>query len=331
MYKNYIFYYVWRLIQDAGVWTVGWFGRTQRKTTGKIIAFLALPFALIRILAGKLAGRLEIPYIDLVITTKCSLHCTECSNLMQYYGKPRKPSYHTPIESLITDMTTLLKIVDHVQTMTIIGGEPFLHPHLNRLLSFLCEEKKIRRIQIISNGTVVPDKNVINSCLKSKKVTVLISDYESAGVDQKNVISVLKKNHIVHKMFHPVYWRKYGVLSSRKRSADELNSVFRRCRIPNCRSLLNGSFYLCPRSSAGTDLGVIPYAEDDFVSLREAGISDIRKNLKRLLRKRDFIQACDYCDNSYVYPLQKVMPGEQLCTVRRDTFTLRGIRAQTSG
>ena len=32
--------------------------------------------------------KLNIKYIDIMITEKCSLKCKDCSNLMQYYQKP---------------------------------------------------------------------------------------------------------------------------------------------------------------------------------------------------------------------------------------------------
>jgi hypothetical protein len=57
------------------------------------------------------------------------------------------------------------------------------------------------------------------------------------------------------------------------------------------------------------DLGIVHRRNnDDFVSVRNA--TDIRLNLKRLFGKR-YIAACDYCDNSQIFPLIKVIPGEQ--------------------
>jgi hypothetical protein len=304
---SYWFYLIWRLIQDAGVWTVGWFGRTKSKTIGKILAALALPFAAIRILAGRLAGRLEIPYFDLVITTRCSLHCIHCSNLMQFYGRgPYKHSYHIPVDQIIADLEKLLGAVDFIQTMTVLGGEPFLHPGLAELLAYLNSKTKIRHLQVITNGTIVPAEEILGWCT-GKKIRVLISDYKGK-VYYERLISALRRRGVRHKVLHPGYWRSYGGLSPRNRLKEELSRVFTGCRVPNCRSFLNGEFHLCPRSSAGMDLGIVPRRNEDFVSVRND--IDIRLNLKRLLGKR-YISACNYCDNSRIFPLIKVIPGEQ--------------------
>lgn len=32
--------------------------------------------------------KLYLPYLEVVVTTKCSLICRDCGNLMQYYSKP---------------------------------------------------------------------------------------------------------------------------------------------------------------------------------------------------------------------------------------------------
>ena len=38
---------------------------------------------------------LDIKYIDIVITEACSMKCVSCSNLMQYYLKPRNSEKRT--------------------------------------------------------------------------------------------------------------------------------------------------------------------------------------------------------------------------------------------
>jgi len=282
------------------------------KITGKILAAFGMPLAILRIAVGKLAGRLEIPYFDCVISTRCTLHCKECSNLMQYYGKHLKNSYDVAVKDLKADMIKLLQAVDYIQIMVIIGGEPFLHKHLDDILEFLIDKEKIGHVQIITNGTTMPEKNVINICGKSKKITVLISDYGTVSNKREKLVSTLQENNVRFTVLRPGYWRIDGGIDSRNRSQQELIRTFRSCRIGNCRSLLNGEMHLCPRSSAGTDLGIIPRRESDYVSVRkEDNIKNIRRNLTELLKKHDYILACNYCDNSNNFPLVKVTVGEQ--------------------
>ena len=61
--------------------------------------------------------------IDLMITTRCSLKCESCSNLMQYYVSPKNTDYENILESL----NILSKNVDEVAEFRIIGGEPLMN------------------------------------------------------------------------------------------------------------------------------------------------------------------------------------------------------------
>ena len=48
--------------------------------------------------------------LDVMITTKCSLKCRNCSNLMQYYTDPK----NTSLEKIVTALDVLNKNVDYI-------------------------------------------------------------------------------------------------------------------------------------------------------------------------------------------------------------------------
>ena len=88
----------------------------------------------------------------------------------------------------------------------------------------------------------------------------------------------------------------YGDTKKRYKTIKELKKQFRSCN-HICNSLLNGQLHLCPRSSHGTDLGIISNNEEDYLNLLDNNITlkDKQKKIFSLL-KRKYIVACDYCD-----------------------------------
>lgn len=126
--------------------------------------------------------------IDTVITSRCSLRCKNCNMFIS----------HAPVQCdialnrLKNNFDIFFESVDYVYEYTLLGGEPFLHKDIADIISYLGGQygEKIGRINLISNGTIVPDGEVI-AVLKDFHVTVHISDYTNA-VDYTGKLERLK-------------------------------------------------------------------------------------------------------------------------------------------
>lgn len=99
--------------------------------------FFHIP-TVVKILLGKY---LFIYQIEMVVTTKCSLRCKDCSNLMQYYKSP----YHVDIKKNLKALKNLLDNVDEIGTLTFLGGEPLLYPDLVELLGGVLIAPRLER------------------------------------------------------------------------------------------------------------------------------------------------------------------------------------------
>lgn len=60
--------------------------------------------------------------VEAVMTTKCSLKCRDCANLMQYYRNP----YDIDFSMLSMSLCNFLDRIDEIGTVVLVGGEPFL-------------------------------------------------------------------------------------------------------------------------------------------------------------------------------------------------------------
>ena len=125
-------------------------------------------------------GKLYFSYIEIPVTTNCTLRCENCANLMQYY----EPQPFIDAKTILSDIDKLLQSVGIIDTFGVLGGEPLLYPNLFEVMEKLINSDQIRAVRLVTNGTLFPNDQLI-SLLKNKKVTVMLSDYGSLSKEKK--------------------------------------------------------------------------------------------------------------------------------------------------
>ena len=123
---------------------------------------------------------------------------------------------------------------------------------------------------------------------------VSISQYPK--INYMKLADFLKDNGIKYKIDEMSFWMSYGEPKKKNKDKKALTKQFSSCGSV-CKSLVNGQFHLCPRSSHGTDLGIITNNSDDYLDLLDKNLSiqEKKDRLNKLLKKK-YIIACDYCD-----------------------------------
>ena len=228
-------------------------------------------------------------YLEIPLTTKCSLICKNCSNLIPCYKK--RSDYDT--NTLLASIKSFLECINNIVYVRLLGGEPFLSQNLHTILKELLKSNKIQRIEVVTNGTIVPtDKKIIN-LIKNDKIIISISEYPM--VDKTKLVAFLEENKIKYRIDKMNFWMNYGKPEKRNKSEKELIKQFASCNNV-CKSLVNGQIHLCPRSSHGTDLGIIKNNEKDYVNLLDENLTleEKKEQLNKLFQKK-YITACDYC------------------------------------
>lgn len=244
-------------------------------------------------------------YVELVATTRCSLHCKDCANLMQYYEKP----YDVDFETIKMAFSKLAATFDEIDTVGLIGGEPMLCKNLSELIDFVANFQNVNHVLIPTNGTLLPAAKDVGS-LKNCKVKLNISNYGGVSRKKDELVEFLKKNNIRYAISEEeASWQNILAedMKPKKRTSKELQKQFKRCRMP-CRSMLNGKLFYCPRASHGNDLG---YQDESrsYVDLLDdkAGLSEILN----IVYSSRFFAACDYC-NYGTKELVAVPAGKQM-------------------
>lgn len=245
---------------------------------------------------------LIMPYLELCITPRCSLKCINCANLMQYYEKPK--DYDT--DRILATLDRLLACVDSIDCFRILGGEPFLHKDIARIIQYCTEQRKLVQVQVVTNGTIVPKKEVLLA-LANVKTSVYISDYGTVSGNRSSLEKCLSQYGIAYFSDSNYIWDDMGGLERRAYTSESVKSVYQGCR-DICKTLVDGVVYVCPRSAHGDKLGIIPKNEQDYVDIFVGSVNEIRCKLIGLYDV-EYIEACYYCNA--VEDRNKIVAGEQ--------------------
>ena len=275
------------------------------------LKFLSLPFFLLQNAKFLLPNHLAIRYMDLPITTRCSLKCAKCSNLMQYYDNPA----HLNTESILKSIETFFHYVDYVVQLNILGGEPFMNTDLVKILKLLISIDKVRRIVILTNGTILPNSPELLRVLANKSVEVRVSDYGRLSAKTNVLRARFSKKGIALEVQKVSNWVDCGDLRKRGRNEIELKKQFASCNT-QCRTYYRGQFHVCPRSAHGLDLCFIPVRNSEYIDLKDDGLGKAatQRAIRRLDRHMEYIVACDYCDKGTIMcgvipPAEQVVSG----------------------
>lgn len=233
--------------------------------------------------------------LDIVITTKCSLNCESCSNLMPYYISQQNTD-----EKIIEAVKVISDNVDHISEYRIIGGEPLMNKKWADITNGILAQDPNRVVYIYTNGTICPKEEQLNS-FKGKNVLFYLTDYDHLSRNMEKIVSVLNQHGIGYYRKPAGNWVDCSGIKKHNRTPDRLRQVFKECCATELYTLLNGRLYTCPFIANAGNLKAIPDNKADYVDLFLD--TDLKNKITRLVKKNSFFPACDYCNGRPHDPL----------------------------
>ena len=252
--------------------------------------------------------RLNVSQVNLTPTMQCNLKCRLCGVLVpQYDYRPQMTA-----DEFEDTLTALFQVVNKVGRLQITGGEPLLHPQLEKLLSSCFEYKEhFDEMWLFSNCAVPLRSNILKVLADHKEqVVVHCSDYGVRPDVAAQNQDLLEKAGIKYK-YLKYYgenqycdgWVDNGDFVPHNRTDEENKTVFAACSHVNRGGswyIRHGQMHWCGRSVRGTELGKVPLRQQDYVDILDpkTTVEEKRQQLKKLMHAK-MITACDYCNGYY--------------------------------
>jgi organic radical activating enzyme len=244
--------------------------------------------------------RISVPQIEFVLTTRCTLRCQNCSVFMPAFNKAGH--LDCTLEQFKKDFDTFIGLVDRVQEILLLGGEPLIYKDLPAVVDYVSANPKVRCVKVISNGTIVPTQNLLDALARHTKKTVFYISNYSANAEIAPllkidiIIDALKKNGVEYLMVRDLKWLNWKEGHPHNRSPEELTTLFRSCSVNKCMALMDGKIYVCSPAASYYNLGMCSNAADvlDLRAILYPPPPSIRRNFVHFY-KRSYFDVCDNC------------------------------------
>ena len=228
--------------------------------------------------------------LDVMVTTKCSLKCESCSNLMQYYVDPKNVGN----EQILSALDVINKNVDDIAEFRVIGGEPLMNKEWADIVNGIVEKNPESQVFIYTNATIAPKEEELET-FHGKKVNFIVTTYGKLSRNLDKLTERLTNHGITFTAKPAENWLDCSSIKHHKRTASENEEVFKQCCVKYVYTLLHGKLYRCPFIANADNLNAIPDNPANYVDLFSKTHS-IKRQVQRLVKARKFFPACDFCD-----------------------------------
>lgn len=238
-------------------------------------------------------NKLNIPQLEFCITTKCTLKCKDCCALIPKLDKIKHSEMSFEMFKLQLDK--ILDAVDSIRHFVILGGEPLVNFELPRMLEYAANQEKIFFTQLITNGTMLPNRNLLEIIGKYKnRIYVYMSNYAEnpelkSILKQEKIKELLKEHNIKLQKPENWAWLEEKGLSDIVFDGSVTKQKFFNCYRTKCNQVMNGKLDICSKASAGREMQLF---EDDSVDIVNS--KDLRQDLIDFYQK-EYMNACKYC------------------------------------
>jgi hypothetical protein len=245
-------------------------------------------------------NEINIPQLQFAITTRCSLKCRDCNALIPEFGRNGQKHIDLSFNDFKQDFDLLMSAVGSIRRFMLLGGEPLLNKELPDMISYIVKHDRIKTIEIITNGTLLPSKQLLDVVGDhSDRVYFHLSNYSQNQsikhmLKYDKIIKMLNDCGIKHQMSMNLVWNKEESLKYRNYSSIELQAMFENCWLKRCVQIFNGKLSVCPRLSFGLALGFIEAPEDEFIELRNISVDSFLYKLIHFYKKNNF-RSCRFC------------------------------------
>lgn len=182
--------------------------------------------------------------LDYHIIDVCNVNCKHCNHFCPLVPVGTKPK---SIEQITSDLTLASKIRSHMTKLTLLGGEPTLHPKLNEIINIARGIFPDLRIELTTNGSTYKSLDRWIDTIINNDIHIIVSVYPfDDNIDERvSTFKNLIPETNLDLLWYPTNDGMQGDFLSYR---DDLHSAkdIRDCRMRGyCCQLKDGKIYLC--------------------------------------------------------------------------------------
>jgi hypothetical protein len=234
--------------------------------------------------------------LDWALTTYCTLACEDCSHYMTHFTKET----HIPpisFERFKEELDALLACVDGIYILQLVGGETLMVKDLAEMIDYAAGTGKVCHIMPIINGTIIPQKKLLEVCAKYKGIVhVQMSDYLNnedlrPRLKYDECIKVMDEAGVVWTRIVNKIWIGAPVFTP-DFDKDRAEANYKTdCLFAQTLHILDGMLMVCPFHGWATKTGVLDNVEPkEYISLKELTTKKLYKWLSK-----PYYDLCGYC------------------------------------
>lgn len=229
--------------------------------------------------------------IFMTVTNICTLNCKGCCTSTPFIPKPLKK--HLQIELLQADIDALARIVDGVNSFTLTGGEPFLHPDISELLIYIRKVINPGQLSIPTNGTVLVNERTLQ-IIKDTGTIIRVDNYGSISGKLQELIEGLEKHSITYfvQESYSFPWTDFEDFYDRGGTGYE---QFHNCRDWPSYTLYKKRLYPCFSLSRMDERGICEMSEEEFIDIYAGDVIKEKRKFEKFNKRNKPLSACKYC------------------------------------
>jgi organic radical activating enzyme len=233
--------------------------------------------------------------VTIVVNQVCTLSCKYCTSYMNQYPADHRINF--PTDRMIESVKAFFEAVDGVGTVTVMGGEPFLHSGLSYIVQAILDAGNFGVISISTSGTAMITEAHLPA-LYDPRVNVSFSNYLSSLSDhQKNIFhrntNFLDEKNVQWTMGEPgPFWIIPSTLNAEVTSEETLIKRKQDCAPVRHLQIKDDHIYPCDFINAVHGLELAYYG--DSVLRIDADTSLLRRQIM-LMENQESYRACERC------------------------------------
>lgn len=228
----------------------------------------------------------------------CNLKCNYCCEYLPRYTSKHKKTFD--LQGCLSDLEKLADSLEYINILSFSGGDAMLNRGLSVLIDKAAEKTNIGDIYILTNGTYLPHKDILDALEKHRdRIRIVINNY-SINHEAEKIIPELKRRGISCNLRDNAGWYDLTDTSFRNYSIYQLKDLYENCSFDSASDFYHIMIGGKVNMRCGVANSLLYYLDkykdytEDYIDIRNLSMEEIPDALTSL-EDRGYLDICNYC------------------------------------